>query len=170
MYSGIDHLGVVVRDLEAATATYRDVLGFAIQGGEELPSAAVEGLTVTPLICYDLRFPEPFRAAASRTHLFVVIASWPVRRAAAWRCLLQARAIENQCFVLGVNRVGTGDGLEYGGDSALVDPLGQFRSAAAVAEGWVLGEVAEREVTEARGQFSFLKDRREDVYRRLRDG
>ena len=104
-------------------------------GGEALLSAEVEGVRVTPVICYDLRFPELFRAAADRTDLFVVIANWPEKRAHAWRTLLLARAIENLAFVLGVNRVGTGGGEPHSGDSALVDPYGRLVAGAALAPG-----------------------------------
>lgn len=135
--------------------------------GAALPSLELEGLRVTVLICYDLRFPEPFRAAAERTDLFLVPANWPEARRAAWRTLLRARAIENQAFVLGVNRVGEGDGLRYAGDSALLDPFGRARAEASVAETMVLGEVDAAEVAEARRRYSFLADRRPEVYEGL---
>jgi len=137
------------------------------RGGESLASFAVGNLAVTPFICYDLRFPELFRAAAIRSDLMVVIANWPSARREAWRGLLTARAIENQCFVLGVNRVGEGGGLHYSGDSMLLDPLGQTLEAICDREGLVLGEVSPTEVAETRAQFPFLVDRRPEVYERL---
>lgn len=118
-------------------------------GGTQLPTAIVEGVRVTPLICYDLRFPEPFRAAAAGTDLFVVIASWPQARRGHWSTLLKARAIENQAFVLGVNRVGEGDGLNYSGDSVLIDPLGEVIAAAAAQPAVVRGEVSAGVVAQA---------------------
>lgn len=163
-------------------------------GGEALPATAdVDGVRVTPLICYDLRFPEPFRAGADRTDLFVVIASWPAARAAHWSALLAARAIENQAYVLGVNRIGEGGGLAYGGGSVLHDPWGAVvarvggaahaaswvdgdedaaaavveASAAPAAHRLVVGAVDAAAVAEARARFSALADRRPDVYRRL---
>ena len=137
------------------------------EGGDALPTAEVEGVRVTPLICYDLRFPEPFRAAAAGTDLFVVIANWPTRRREAWSTLLRARAIENQAFVLGVNRVGDGGGEPHSGDSALIDPLGRTRAAAADVPAVVEGPVDAADVADVRRRFSFLADRRPDVYRRL---
>jgi len=134
------------------------------QGGDALPTADVEGLRVTVLICYDLRFPEPFRAAATRTDLYVVIANWPAARRDAWRVLLRARAIENQAYVLGVNRVGEGDGLAYAGDSALVGPLGEVVAEAGAAAEVLVGEVDAAAVAEARARFTFLADRRPGVY------
>ena len=84
-----------------------------------------EGLKIAPFICYDLRFPELFRPAArAGAELIVVIANWPARRSEHWVRLLQARAIENQCYVLGVNRCGEDPTLSYDGRSALFDPLG----------------------------------------------
>jgi predicted amidohydrolase len=138
--------------------------------GDSLATAGVDDLRVTPLICYDLRFPEPFRAAAPATDLFVVVANWPERRRDAWIALLAARAIENQCFVLGVNRVGEGDGIVYSGDTRLVDPFGRVRASASADPAVVSGPVDAAEVAGARERFSFLADRRPDVYARLREG
>jgi predicted amidohydrolase len=132
--------------------------------GSAMKTAVVEGLRVTPVICYDLRFPELFRRAAEATDLFVVIANWPDARRDAWSTLLRARAIENQAYVLGVNRVGEGDGLAYSGDSALIDPLGRVQAAAAVAETTFYCPVDAAEVQAARARFSFLADRRPDLY------
>jgi omega-amidase len=137
--------------------------------GDELVTLEISGVRVTPLICYDLRFPEPFRIAAPRTDLFLVIANWPSRRAEAWQALLRARAIENQSFVLGVNRVGVAEGIAHRGDSALVDPWGAYRMSLATREGLVGGEVDPDDVRTARERFSFLADRRPGVYRRLEE-
>lgn len=134
--------------------------------GTEVCTATVEGVRVSPFICYDLRFPEPFRAVADRTDLYVVIANWPEPRREAWRALLRARAIENQAWVLGVNRVGEGDRLVYVGDSALIDPLGRVHHEAGVAPALVRGAVDAGEVAAVRRRFSFLADRRPDVYAR----
>lgn len=155
----------------AEAGCYRKIHPFSLAGedrhyaaGTALVTVAVDGLRVTPLICYDLRFPEPFRAAADRTDLFVVIASWPEARRQHWSALLRARAIENQAFVLGVNRVGAGGGLAYVGDSALVDPLGEVIATACGQPAVVAGAVDGAAVAEARARFSFLADRRPDVY------
>ena len=136
-------------------------------GGTALPTAEVEGVRVTALICYDLRFPEPFRAAATDTDLFVVVANWPDRRVQAWSTLLAARAIENQAYVLGVNRVGEGDGLAHSGRSALHNPMGELEASLANQAGLLLGTVEPAQVAEARQRFSFLADRRPQVYRGL---
>ena len=93
--------------------------------GNDLLTVEVKGWKVRPFICYDLRFPVWVRNSNGSYDLAVFIANWPERRAQHWITLLKARAIENQSFVIGVNRVGR-DGLqiEYSGDSMIVDPLG----------------------------------------------
>lgn len=133
-------------------------------GGTALHTVEVEGVRVTPLICYDLRFPEPFRAAAPNTDLFCVVANWPAKRRDAWRLLLRARAVENQCYVLGVNRVGEAGGLPHSGDSGLVDPFGNVLVGAQEVATVINGPVDPEAVAAARAQFSFLADRRPDVY------
>ncbi len=138
------------------------------EAGSALASMRVAGVRVTPLICYDLRFAELFTAAAAHTDLFVVVANWPAVRSAHWTSLLVARAIEAQCYVLGVNRVGTGGGLVYEGDSLLVSPLGEVvASLAPGEEGAVEGDVDPRVVADVRADLPFLRDRRPDLYRAL---
>ncbi len=92
--------------------------------GSESVVVDIEGVRVAPFICYDLRFPELFRRAAPATDVMVLIASWPAPRRAHWDALLPARAIENQCYFIGVNRTGHGGDIEYDGGSAAYDPWG----------------------------------------------
>ncbi len=141
------------------------------ESGESVTTFAADGVRVTPLVCYDLRFPELWALAAPATDLFVVVANWPRPRSAHWRALLVARAIETQAYVLGVNRVGEGGGLVYDGESALVSPLGELVADAFARPGEELvleGDVDAARVAEVRAKFPFLSDRRPDVYRRLR--
>ena len=96
--------------------------------GRELLTVTLNGWRVRPFICYDLRFPSWCRNRARDYDLAVFVANWPAARADHWRTLLRARAIENQCYVVGVNRVGTdGNGLAYRGDSAIIGPRGTLR-------------------------------------------
>jgi predicted amidohydrolase len=136
------------------------------EAGDRVPTADVEGLRVTPLICYDLRFVELFRAAADDTDCFVVIANWPEQRSHAWRTLLAARAIDCQAYVLGVNRVGMADGHPHRGDTTLVDPMGAAIATLADRTGVVSGEVDPGDVAQVRTRYPFLRDRRPDVYDR----
>jgi omega-amidase len=94
--------------------------------GERSLTMEIWGWRVRPFICYDLRFPIWLRNLNLAYDLAVFVANWPARRADHWRALLRARAIENQAFVAAVNRVGTdGNGFEYSGHSALIDPMGR---------------------------------------------
>ena len=137
-------------------------------GGDRVVTAEVEGVHVTPFVCYDLRFPEPFRLAAADTDLFAVVANWPEARRDAWRTLLRARAIENLCYVAGVNRTGEGGGLRYSGDSALISPWGEVlvEDEGSEKEQVLIGDVDPATVREVRESFPALSDRRPEAYRR----
>ena len=120
----------------------------------------VEGVRVTPFVCYDLRFADEFWAEAHSTDCYVVVANWPAARRSHWQALLVARAIENQAYVVGVNRVGEGGGLAYAGDSRIVDPLGEVLAAGAGGETILLADVDPEVVAETRKRSPFLADRR----------
>jgi predicted amidohydrolase len=124
----------------------------------------LNGLCVVPAVCYDLRFPYLFWNEAARADLFVVIACWPARRAEHWLRLLQARAIENQCYVVGVNRTGRDPLLEYQGDSVIFDPLGKAVLDCGRGEGLFVAsaDVDKSLVAQTRRRFPFLRDRRRD--------
>ncbi|MGV8057207.1 MAG: amidohydrolase [Smithellaceae bacterium] len=90
-------------------------------------TADVNGWKLRPFICYDLRFPVWCRNIGNRYDAAVYIANWPGRRAPHWKLLLPARAVENQCYVIAVNRVGKdGNGFAHSGDSSVIDPLGKI--------------------------------------------
>jgi predicted amidohydrolase len=127
----------------------------------------IEDTRVTPFVCYDLRFPEPFRLAADGTDLYVVVSNWPERRQMHLRVLLQARAIENLAYVVGVNRTGEGDGVHYAGGSAAFSPWGEVLAEAGEEETVVFCEVDPATVARARETFPALKDRRPEAYRLL---
>jgi predicted amidohydrolase len=115
---------------------------------------------VSPFICYDLRFPELFRsaAAAHRPELFVVIANWPEKRVLHWVRLLQARAIENQAYVVGVNRVGTDPFYRYTGRSLIVDYNGEILADAAEKEGYIQASLDLEQLSKYRQGLPFLQD------------
>jgi predicted amidohydrolase len=120
----------------------------------------VEGVRVTPFVCYDLRFADEFWGMAEATDCYVVVANWPAARRVHWQALLVARALENQAYVIGVNRVGEGGGLHYAGDSRIVDPLGEVLAAGAGGETILLADVDPAVVAETRKRYPFLADRR----------
>ena len=129
--------------------------------GDAFLTVDVEGVRCSFFVCYDLRFADEFWPLASETDCYVIPANWPRQRAAHWKALLPARAIENQAYVVGVNRVGTGDGLTYVGDSVILDPLGEVVAAATGdAECVVAGEVDAERVRAVRERYPFLRDRR----------
>ena len=131
------------------------------EAGTATLTVDVEGVRVSPFVCYDLRFPEEPRSVAEETDLYVVVANWPAARRRHWRVLLQARAIENQAYVVGVNRVGSGDGLDYAGDSMIVDPMGEVLASAAGGEAVLVAEVDPAVVRRVRTALPFLADRRD---------
>ncbi len=130
------------------------------QAGTSFTHVVIDGLRLTLFICYDLRFADEFWATAHETDVYVVVASWPEARRHHWVTLLAARAIENQAYVVGVNRVGVGGKLNYKGDSRIIDPTGEVLSAAAEKETLLLAEVDAEVVRQARQTFPFLRDRR----------
>lgn len=166
---------LVVSPSGAIAARYHKVHPFSFarehehyRGGDGVATAAIGGARVTPIVCYDLRFPELFRVAADSTDVFVVIANWPAARRAHWQTLLRARAIENQAWVLGVNRVGEGGGLAYAGDSMVVAPDGEVIASAAMTETALVVDCDCARVDSARASFPVLRDRRPDAYRTIR--
>ncbi|MGY1807550.1 nitrilase-related carbon-nitrogen hydrolase [Blastococcus sp. SYSU D00669] len=153
---------------DGTTHRYRKLHPFTHAGeherfraGEKPATVEIGGLRVTPFICYDLRFANVFWDAAAHTDVYLVPANWPSPRRHHWQTLLQARAIENQAYVVGCNRVGiAGDGTEHVGDSRIVSPTGELLATAAGVETVVLADVDPAEVTATRDRFRFLPDRR----------
>jgi omega-amidase len=129
------------------------------EAGRECVTFRLGAFTVAPFVCYDLRFPELFRAAAARgADLFTVIAAWPVKRIGHWLTLLQARAIENQAFVIGVNRTGLEPRFEYCGRSVVVDPHGEIIADAGTGETARTASIAHEAVAAWRAEFPALRD------------
>jgi predicted amidohydrolase len=152
---------------EGTLVRYRKIHPFTFAGehehygaGDAHVTVSVDGLRLTLFVCYDLRFADEFWKAAAATDAYLVVANWPERRRHHWTTLLHARAIENQAYVVGVNRVGEGDGLAYAGDSRIVDPWGEAVAAAAARETLLLADLDPAVVAEARRSFPVLKDRR----------
>ena len=130
----------------------------------------LEKTSAACFVCYDLRFPELFRAVVDQCGLILVIASWPATRHPHWELLLRARAVEGQCFVMGVNRVGEGGGLSFLGDSVIIDPLGQTMAHGGEKETLLVAEINPAMVAEVRSTMPFLKDRKPQLFRRLAQG
>ena len=126
--------------------------------------ASVNGWKINLMVCYDLRFPvwarQQFHQADGYEYdVLVYVANWPERRKHAWKTLLQARAIENQCYVVGVNRVGTdGAGLTYSGDSMVADSLGSVLYQKENAEDIFTISLDKKHLTEVREKLPFWKE------------
>jgi predicted amidohydrolase len=131
-----------------------------VSAGEQPVSWALDGTTAAIATCYDLRFPELFRAAVPAAELFIVAASWPARRAEHWRLLARARAVENQVFVLACGAAGTQAGVEQAGHSAVIDPWGEVLAEAGTDEQILDVEFDPARVAEIRASFPVLRDRR----------
>ncbi|MCK9211554.1 MAG: hypothetical protein M0P61_12020 [Ignavibacteriaceae bacterium] len=155
----IDYFGELVKE-------YNKVHPFSLAGEHKFYSAG-DSPEITKMkdwkiglsICYDLRFPELFRMyAKERVHLIINIANWPDTRINQWRALLKARAIENQCYVIGVNRVGSDPKANYDGYSSLFDPMGEELLAVENVEGFYSVEIEIDKVEKTRIRFPFLDD------------
>ena len=150
--------------------TYSKIHLYAFGGENQHYKAAdkqthfeLNGLRVTPAVCFDLRFPYLFFNTAEQTDIFVVIASWPGRRSEHWTTLLRARAVENQAYCVGVNNTGKDpQNIEYTGNSMIYDPLGKVVLDSGVKEGVFVSQIAvEKElVTRTRTRFPFLKEKK----------
>ncbi|HVY69852.1 MAG TPA: carbon-nitrogen family hydrolase [Verrucomicrobiae bacterium] len=147
-------------------ARYSKIQPFSLGGetqscgsGTEVVLFSWGDFQIAPFVCYDLRFPELFRVAAWReAEVLVVIANWPVKRIGHWVTLLQARAIENQAYVIGVNRSGTDPSFQYTGRSLVVDPHGQIIADAGIVEGVAAAEISRDVVVNWRRDFPALRD------------
>ncbi len=129
------------------------------ESGDDILIFDWQGILVCPSICYDLRFPELYRRGTkAEAELFLVIANWPEARIDHWTTLLRARAIENQGYTLGVNRVGSDPKWNYPGQSVLFDPHGAEIINAGAEERAFTAEIHREVVTEWRESFQAIKD------------
>jgi predicted amidohydrolase len=146
----------------------RHLFGFAgedahYQRGMKRFIASVKGWKINLQICYDLRFPvwarQQVQNGEAEYDVLVYVANWPERRSQAWKTLLQARAIENQCYVVGVNRVGNdGNNIYHSGDSMIVDPMGSVLEQAEHEEKIFTVTLDRNELDGIRSKLPFLKD------------
>jgi predicted amidohydrolase len=157
----------VVAAPDGAVHRYAKIHPFSYSGEHERYAAGdrpltvdIGGVRVSVFVCYDLRFADEFWVLAPDTDLYVVPANWPAPRREHWRVLLRARAIENQAYLLGVNRVGSVKDLAHLGDSALIDPLGRTLVEGSVGETVLLADVDVQLVSQTRADYPFLPDRR----------
>lgn len=164
---------LVLVDGEKVVLDYAKIHPFSYSGedkvyraGENLVQAQVKDIRIGGYICYDLRFPEIFSAMRDQYEAIMVIANWPETRAEQWKTLLKARAIENQAYVIAVNRVGDGDGLHYIPGSHVYDWLGRDVSIR-VSEKLRVADIDPGAVRHARTEFPQTNDRKNTFYKML---
>ena len=137
--------------------------------GDRVEVFPLGGFLSCPLICYDLRFPELFRIGMQKgANLFIVIACWPKARIDHWVSLLKARAIENQAYVVGVNRTGSDLETEFGGRSLVIDPMGETLADAGRDESVAQAELDLNRLDAWREKFPVLKHARPDFLPEIR--
>ena len=128
-------------------------------GGTKRIRKEWKGWKICPLICYDLRFPVWSRNVALDYDLLVYVANWPAIRSHVWNTLLQARAIENLSYVVGVNRVGNdGNGIPHTGDSAVIDFKGEVLERKSIEEGILIHTLQREALTTFRDKFPAFLD------------
>ena len=136
------------------------------QAGNSLKKVNIGGATIGLSICYDLRFPELYQSYSKDCSVILNIANWPERRVSHWRALNKARAIENQVFMIAVNRIGTdGNGLQYVASSEIVSPYGEELKGVSLSEEVAVYEIDLGEVAQYRKEFPVKNDRKITLYK-----
>ncbi|RED60383.1 carbon-nitrogen family hydrolase [Cohnella lupini] len=136
-----------------------------LESGDKLGTFDLEGIPAAVMICYDIRFPELARKLAlDGAQILFVPAEWPHPRLHHWRTLLQARAIENQMYVVSCNTVGDSGGSSFFGHSMVIDPWGEVLAEAEEEETILVAEIDLGLVNEVRGRIPVFADRRPKIY------
>ncbi|NOY76220.1 MAG: carbon-nitrogen family hydrolase [Kiritimatiellaeota bacterium] len=162
--TGCANVAVVFDSTGEVVAKYAKTRLFPLSGepdahipGDGMKSFKLRGVSAAVAVCYDLRFPELFREVASDVSMIFVIANWPASRSDHWTALLKARAIENQCFVIGVNRTGAdSDGTLHSGGSAVFAPDGAETLPVSTNGDFLLFDIDPAVVDEHRRRYPFL--------------
>ncbi|MBA4408508.1 MAG: hydrolase [Odoribacter sp.] len=137
-------------------------------GGDELVTCQIADATIGLTICYDLRFPEIFQALSKNSNIILTIANWPERRIKHWNALLEARAIENQLFIIGVNRIGTdGNDYKYIKSSCVFYPTGEKMEPIHSNNDMDIYDLNLDDVISARESFPLKQDRKTEFYKSI---
>ncbi|CAM4267062.1 carbon-nitrogen family hydrolase [Jeotgalicoccus halotolerans] len=143
---------------------------FLVSGNKPAEVFEISGEECGLVICYDLRFPELFRdLSLSGAKIIFVVAEWPIERTEHWVTLLKARAIENQCYIVASNTVGTqNNGAEFAGRSMIINPFGEILAEADTdTEEVVTAELDLNYIDQVRADIPIFKSRRKDLYKNL---
>lgn len=164
-----NHYTIINKD-GSIVSDYTKIHPFSFSGedksfrpGNDIVSFTLANIDFSSFICYDLRFPEVFQIASKMADVIIMPANWPAKRREHWKCLLRARAIENQVYILAINCVGQIGDQDYSGDSCIIDPNGQVVAALADSEG-ILEYELKNDIEDFRKAFPTKNDRREDLY------
>ena len=134
--------------------------------GKKIVTYKIDDMKFGLAICYDLRFPELFSIMANDCEAMIVIANWPAVRADHWNTLLKARAIENECIVLGVNRVGNdGNGIEYEKGSIVITPVGTTQKPINSSLFLDFYDIEKQQIKKYRNDFPTIQDKRFSLYK-----
>jgi len=135
-------------------------------GGNEVKFFHLNSICFSIFICYDLRFPEIFQAASKEASIIVVAANWPMVRKEHWKCLLKARSVENQCYIVGVNCFGKQNDIYYSGDSSVFNPDGKRICYRGEKEDLAVFEI-ENDTKRYREKFPVRNDRKIELYKSI---
>ena len=166
IFSVVDNTGKTIAEYEKIHPFTYGGESDVYAGGEEIVSFPFKEHMVSLFVCYDLRFPEIFQAAAKKSDVMFVIADWPESRHVHWQTLLRARAIETQSYVVGVNCFGEHGGILYSGDSMAVDSIGNILGEISGKESVLICELDDM-AWQLRKKFAIGNDRKEELYYRL---
>lgn len=163
----------VVSDTGEVISDYIKIHPFSYAGedrffysGEKVVDFKINDVNFSTFICYDLRFPEIFQIASKKSDVIVIPANWPEKRKEHWKTLLKARAIENQCYIIGVNCFGYQYEIYYSGDSCVLNPNGDIIIEAKEKEDLLFFEL-QNDTEKYRKDFPIKKDRKNELYKKL---
>lgn len=136
-----------------------------LTSGKTRGNFELENITSAGLICYDIRFPEWVRVHTTNgAEVVYVVAQWPLARLSHWRTLLLSRAIENQCYIVACNRVGSDPKNKFAGHSMIIDPWGEIIAEAGEKQEILIGSINVEKVKKVREQIPIFQDRRPELY------
>ena len=135
-------------------------------GGNKLAIFNINGVNFSVFVCYDLRFPEIFQVASKTADIIVVAANWPEKRREHWKTLLNARAVENQCYIIGVNCFGRQENIFYSGDSRVFNPDGELVCFAKEKEDMLIFDFF-NDTEIFRKNFPVKQDRKSELYKKI---
>lgn len=165
-YSVVSSVGEIVFDyvkIHPFSYAKEDMFFYS---GEKVYFFNINGVEFSAFICYDLRFPEIFQAASKNADIIVVAANWPFVRKEHWECLLKARAIENQCYIIGINCFGWQENIYYSGNSCIFNPDGKKVCSFEEKESIMVFKLL-NDTERYRKGFPVKKDRKIDMYKKL---